>query len=739
MYFYIRQIYNAINDFKIVFLIFKLIYEISTNSIPMKKLGLILILATLFLSQSCMNQKQIEYPVTQKTDQVDEYFGTKVSDPYRWLEDDNSKETKAWVQAQNKVTFNYLDQIPFREDLQNKLTEIWDYPKQSAPFKEGDKYFVYKNSGLQNQSVIYLKENLEDEGTLFLDPNTLSEDGTVSLTNFTVSEDGKYVAYGISRGGSDWREFYVRNIDTGEDLDDHIMWAKFSSISWYKDGFFYSRYPEPKEGDELSGVNENSKVYYHKIGTAQADDKLMYEEPENPKRGFGAQVTEDDEFVILYATESTSGNGLYFKSLKKKNAKFVKAINTFDNDYSVVGHYNGLFYVLTNYEAPKYRLIAIDPNNPAKENWTELIPEKDIVLNGISMVGGKMIANYMQDAHSVIKVFNMDGSFAYNIETELGTISGFGGKMDQNITFYSLTSFTTPSTVYMYDVAKNESTIYRQSEIDFDPTKYETKQVFYESKDGTKVPMFIVHKKGLELNGENPTLLYGYGGFNISLTPGFRITAIPWLENGGIYVQTNLRGGGEYGEEWHKAGTLMQKQNVFDDFIAAAEYMIEHNYTNPKRIAIQGGSNGGLLVGAVANQRPDLFQVALPAVGVMDMLRYHKFTIGRYWATDYGTSEDSKEMFEYLYKYSPVHSVPQNKDFPAMMVTTADHDDRVVPAHSFKYIAAVQDIAKSKNPTLIRIETQAGHGAGTPTSKAIEQAADMYAFVWYNMEFTPEF
>ncbi len=705
----------------------------------MKKLFFLIILPALIMTQACNNKQSIDYPVTTKVDQVDEYFGVKVEDPYRWLEDDTSSATKKWVKAQNKVTFDYLNKIPFREKVEERLTKIWDYPKESAPFKEGGHYFVYKNSGLQNQSVIYIKDDLEDEGEVFINPNTLSEDGTVSLTNFEVSDDGKYAAYGISRGGSDWREFYVREVATGEDLDDHIMWAKFSGISWYKDGFFYSRYPSPEKGDKLSGVNENNKVYYHKIGTDQSEDKLVYEEPDNPQRGFGVQVTEDDKYIILYTTESTSGNGLYFKRLDKKNAEFNKLITNFENDYGVVGHYNGKFFVRTNDGAPKYRLMAVDPNNPEKENWEELIPEAEEVLNSVSVVGEKMFANYMKDAHSLVKVFEMDGQFAYNIDADLGTISGFYGKKDDNITFYSLTSFTTPSTIYKYNVAENKSTVYKHSGIDFDPEKYETKQVFYESKDGTKVPMFITHKKGLELDGTNPTLLYGYGGFNVSLTPRFRITMVPWLENGGVYAQANIRGGGEYGEDWHLAGTKMKKQNVFDDFIAAAEYLINEDYTNSNRLAIQGGSNGGLLVGAVTNQRPELFEVALPAVGVMDMLRYHKFTIGRYWASDYGTSEDSKEMFEYLYNYSPLHSVKSGKEYPAILVTTADHDDRVVPAHSFKYIATVQEKETGHNPTLIRIETKAGHGAGTPTSKAIEQAADIMSFVWYNMDYAPEF
>ena len=702
----------------------------------MKKRNIFVLLA-LLIAQAGVSQQIMEYPETKKVKKVDEYFGAKVEDPYRWLEDDNSQETKEWVKAQNEVTFNYMDQIPFRENLEKHFTKIWDYPKESAPFKEEDHYFVFKNTGLQNQSVIYIKENPEEAGEIFLDPNVLSEDGTVSLTNFEVSKDGKYAAYGISRGGSDWREFYVRDVKSKKDLDDHIMWAKFSSISWYKNGFFYTRYPAPEKGDKLSGVNENNKVYYHEVGSPQSEDQLVYEEPDNPQRGFGARVTEDSKYLVLYTTESTSGNGLYFKPLGKKDAAFTKVVTDFDNDYSVVGHHKGKFYVKTNDGAPMYKLIAINPEKPGKEHWKDLIPEKDKVLSSISLVGGKMIVNYMQDAHSQVKVFDLEGNALYDVDTELGTISGFGGKLEDNITFYTLSSFSTPATIYKYNVKENKSTLHKRSAIDFDPEKYVTKQVFYESKDGTEIPMFIVHKKGLKLNGTNPTLLYGYGGFNVSLTPGFRITTLPWLENGGVFVQANLRGGGEYGEAWHKAGIKQKKQNVFDDFIAAAEYLIDEGYTGSERLAIQGGSNGGLLVGAVVNQRPDLFRVALPAVGVMDMLRYHKFTIGRYWATDYGTSEDSKEMFDYLYGYSPLHNVQQGKEYPAIMVTTADHDDRVVPAHSFKYIATVQEKDTGDNPALIRIETKAGHGAGTPTSKAIEQAADLYSFTWYNMGITP--
>ncbi len=683
---------------------------------------------------------EVTYPETTKQDVVDDYFGTEVPDPYRWLENDTSKATAKWVKAQNEVTFGYLDQIPFRNEIKARLKEIWDYPRISAPFKKGPHYFVFKNDGLQNQSVAYIKKDIEDEGEVILDPNKLSEDGTVSLASFAPNEKGNYLAYAISRGGSDWREIYVKDIETGELLDDHIMWAKFSGISWYKDGFFYTRYPEPKEGGKLSGVNENNKVYYHKIGTPQEKDRLIYEDTENPQWGFGVQVTEDEKYMFLYVTESTSGNALYFRNLEVPNDPFKKMISTFEKDYSLVDHVNGKFLIRTNDEASRYKIMEVDPKNYAKENWKEFIPEEEGVLRGVSLVGGKMIANYMKDAHSQIKIFDIEGNFLHELDNKVvGSISGFGGKPEDKTTFYTVTSFVTPSTVYKYNVKENKSELYQRSKIDFDASKYETKQIFYTSKDGTKVPMFITHKKGLELDGNNPTLLYGYGGFNVSLTPSFSITRLIWLENNGVFAMPNLRGGGEYGEDWHKAGTKMKKQNVFDDFISAAEYLIKNDYTTSDRLTIQGGSNGGLLVGAVANQRPDLFAVALPAVGVMDMLRYHKFTIGRYWATDYGTSEDSKEMFDYLMSYSPLHTIKEGADYPAVMVTTADHDDRVVPAHSFKYIATLQEKYKGTNPVLIRIETKAGHGAGKPTSKTIQEYADLWSFAFYNMGVTPKY
>ncbi len=706
----------------------------------MKHLIIPLILV-LFISCNQKPMQQFTYPETRKADQIDDYFGTPVADPYHWLEDDNSEETKAWVKNQNQVTNAYLSGISFRDAIKQRFTELWDYPKYSAPFKRGGLWFMSKNDGLQNQSVIYRLANHNDlEGTIFLDPNTLSEDGTVSLTNFTVSDNGKYVAYGISRGGSDWREIYVMEVESGKLLEDHIEWAKFTGISWYGDGFFYTRYPKPEAGDELKGVNTHSKIYYHRVGTSQADDELIYEDTSHPEWGFSAGVTDDDQILIISVTESTSGNALYFKDLTKKNGPVHKVVESFDYDYSVVEHFDGHLLVLTNQNAPMYRLIKINTQAYQEENWMNVIPEETNVLKSVGVLNNKLIAYYMIDAHDVVKMHDMQGKFLQDIDLPLiGSVGGLSGKLGDTFTYYTITSFTTPSSIYYYDAETNQSSLFRESAIQFDTEAYETKQVFYTSKDGTKVPMFIVHKKGIELNGQNPTLLYGYGGFNISLTPNFSMRPLVWLEQGGVYAVANLRGGGEYGEEWHKAGTKLQKQNVFDDFIAAAEYLIENQYTNSSLLAINGGSNGGLLVGAVTNQRPDLFRVAIPAVGVMDMLKYHKFTIGRYWATDYGTSEESEEMFHYLLGYSPVHNVKPEVDYPAILVMTADHDDRVVPAHSFKYIAELQSKYTGENPVMIRIETEAGHGAGTPTSKSIEEYSDIFAFIFHNMGIEPQF
>ncbi len=704
----------------------------------MKRVFIYLTLALMILLQSCQQPVSVKYPETKKGDVTDDYHGTVISDPYRWLEDDKSDETAAWVEAQNKVTFGYLEQIPFRENIKNRLTEIWDYPKYSVTFKKGNRYFYFKNEGMQNQSVLYVQESLEDEPRVLLDPNTLSEDGTVSLTNYDVSKDGKYLAYGISRGGSDWNEFFIMEIESGKLLDDHLKWIKFSGIAFQGDGFYYSRYDEPK-GSELSAKNEFHKVFYHKINTPQTDDVLVYENKNYPLRNYAADVTDDERFLIIYESESTSGNSLYFKDLSKPNAGFEAIVENFDNDYSVVDDHNGKLFVMTNYNAPKYHLIEIDPANKEAGNWKTILPEQNEVLDGVTMVGGKFVARYMKDAYSQAFIYDLTGNKVGDLNLPgIGTMAGFNGQKDDNIAFYGFTSFTYPTTIYRYDISSNESTVYRAPEIDIDPAAYETRQVFYESKDGTKVPMFIVHKRGIRMDGKNPTLLYGYGGFNVSLTPGFSATRLILLEQGGIFAMANLRGGGEYGKEWHESGTKERKQNVFDDFIAAAEYLIENNYTSSDYLAIQGGSNGGLLVGAVMTQRPDLFKVALPAVGVLDMLRYHLFTIGWAWATDYGKS-DVAEEFAYLIKYSPLHNLKFGTCYPATLVTTADHDDRVVPAHSFKFIASLQEHQGCNNPTLIRIETKAGHGAGKPTSKIIEEYADIYSFIFFNMKFTPEY
>lgn len=680
-------------------------------------------------------QKGLDYPVTKKCDTVDVYWGQQVSDPYRWLEDDNSDETKAWVESQNKVTEDYLAAIPYRQELKERLTKIWNYPKYSTPFKEGNKYYYYKNDGLQAQAVLYKMESLTSEPEVFIDPNTFSKDGTVALSGLTFNKEGNMVAFAKSSGGSDWKEVFLMNSETGEILSDHVQWIKFSGTAWRGDGFYYSRYDEPKKDDLLKGTNTNSKVYYHKVGTSQNQDILVFENPQFPKRGNYAGTTEDETILILASSDpSGQGNSLAFKRLDIETKGFTSIEDGFDFDFSVIDRHGDNLLIRTNYKAPKYKIITVNINNTTKENWTDLIPESEFVLNGASIIGGNLVIEYMKDASDYLSVYDMAGKYKFDISLPtIGSIGGISGKKDDSTAFYSFTSFTYPSAVFKYDISTNTSELFKASEIDFDISAYETKQVFFNSKDGTKVPMFIVHKKGLKLNGKNPTLLYGYGGFNISLTPSFSIANLVFLENGGIYVQVNLRGGGEYGEDWHLAGTKLKKQNVFDDFIAAAEYLIKEKYTSSKKLAIRGGSNGGLLVGACMAQRPELFKVALPAVGVMDMLRYHKFTIGYHWAPDYGTSEESEEMFNYLFKYSPLHNLKKGVNYPATLITTADHDDRVVPAHSFKFAAALQENHKGKNPVIIRIETKAGHSAGKPTEMIISEYADIWAFVFKNL------
>jgi prolyl oligopeptidase len=682
---------------------------------------------------SCQ-EKQIQYTPTQKVDVKDTYFGTEVEDPYRWLENDTSAETAEWVKTQNQLTFGYLAQLPSREKINKRLTELWDYPKYGVPYKEAGKYFFSKNNGLQNQSVIYTTADLNAEPSVLLDPNTLSEDGTAALSGMEISNDGKFLIYQVAKSGSDWNDIYVKDIEHGALLPDHIEWVKFSGISWYKDGFYYSAYDKPEKGSELSKANEFQKVYFHKLGTEQSADQLIVSDPTNAKRMFGAGLTEDKRFLLVSKSIGTHGNALDFKDLNKKNSTFIPLMESYEFEFNPVDNIGDNLYVRTNYKAPKYRLIKIDTNQPAETNWVDIIPEKKEVLESVSFCAGKLVVNYMTDAHSKVEVYSYDGQLDHEMQLPgIGTVSSFSGKKEENVAFYSYASFNTPGEIYKYDFTTRQSTLHFRPEVKFNPDDYEVKQEFYTSKDGTKVPMFIVHKKGIELNGQNPTLLYAYGGFNISLTPVFSPARIAFMEQGGVFAMPNLRGGGEYGEEWHLAGTKLQKQNVFDDFIAAAEYLIAQKYTSPEKLAIQGGSNGGLLIGAVTNQRPDLFKVALPAVGVMDMLRFHKFTIGWAWAGDYGTSEDSKEMFDYLYHHSPYHTIKKGTAYPAILVTTADHDDRVVPAHSFKYMARMQEYNAGKLPVLIRIDTKAGHGAGKPTAKVIEEYTDVWAFVFYHL------
>jgi prolyl oligopeptidase len=699
-----------------------------------------IIMIMIIPTMSCTRQKTFDYPETAKVDTVDVYFGTEVPDPYRWLEDDMSEQTAAWVQAQNAVTFSYLDQIAFRDALKARMTEIWNYPKMGVPEKEGDYYFYTYNTGLQNQSVVYLKKQLDAKGEVFLDPNTFSGEGTVALSGFSVSNNTNYVAYGISRAGSDWREFFIREVGSGKDLNDHLKWIKSSGISWFGDGFFYSRFDAPGEGDTLKGENLNSRVLYHRVGTPQSEDILIYRDSQHPERSFHMGITEDEKYMVLYATESTSGNAIAFRKAGLDGGPFQWLDEGFEYNYYVIGNRDDQLYVRTNYGAPRYRLVKIDLNLPGRENWVDIIPEDTTnVLESARLAGGRILTVQLQDAYNVAHVYNLDGKMRYQINLPgIGSINGISAKMKHDTAFYSFSSFNYPPTIFLYDIGKNTSEVFYTPEVDFDADAYETRQVFYQSKDGTRVPMFIVHRKGLGRNGSNPTLLYGYGGFNVTYSPSFSITRAVWLEQGGVFALANIRGGGTYGEEWHRAGTVLQKQNVFDDFIAAAEYLIDNNYTSSERLAIYGGSNGGLLIGAVINQRPDLFAVAVPMVGVMDMLRFHKFTIGRYWTVDYGSSDDP-EQFRYLYAYSPLHNISEDKEYPAVLVTTGDHDDRVVPAHSFKYIATLQEKYKGSNPVMIRINTDAGHGAGKPTAKLINEYSDIFSFIFYNMDYKPAF
>ncbi|NNM16467.1 MAG: S9 family peptidase [Bacteroidia bacterium] len=677
--------------------------------------------------------QNLEYPSTTKTDQVDDYFGVEVQDPYRWLEDDQSDETAAWVTEQNKLTFGYLNQLEDRSAIAERLTQIWNYPKYGTPWKDGDHYFYFLNNGVQNQSVLYYSKSLSEDAKVFIDPNKFSDDGTISLTSISVSNDGKFMGYGISKGGSDWNEYFIKDIETNTLLKDHLKWIKFSGMAWEGNGFYYNKYPEPAEGTKLSAENESMQIYYHKVGDDQANDRLIYEDKEHPKRYFGASVSDDERFLIISGGESTSGNDVQIRDLNSPSDELVRIVSGFDSDFNFIGNVGNDLYFSTNNGASKKRIIKIDFANPKKENWKDVIAESDDLLQSVRMVGGKFVTVYLKDASSRIKVFNKDGQFENDVKLPgIGT-AGLGrtNKTDTEV-FFSHRSFTSPSAIYRYDLASKVSSEYLKPELAYNPDDYTTKQVFYKSKDGTKIPMFITHKKGIELDGNNPTLLYGYGGFDISITPSYRTENIIFLEQGGIYASANMRGGGEYGIEWHDAGTKLQKQNVFDDFIAGAEYLIANKYTNSSKLAISGRSNGGLLVGACMTQRPDLYRVALPAVGVMDMLRFHKFTIGWAWTGDYGSS-DNEDEFKALYAYSPLHNIKKGVSYPATMVTTADHDDRVVPAHSFKFISELQDKHEGDLPVLIRIDVKAGHGAGKPTSMKIAESADIFAFVFHHL------
>lgn len=705
-------------------------------------ISMMLIIQTLpVLAQTSKNLKEpaaqtsmpkLIYPQARRGDQVDDYFGTKVADPYRWLEDADSAETRAWVEAQNQITFGYLNQIPERAQIKERLTKLWNYEKYGTPWKEGGRYFYSRNDSLQNQSVIYTMTSLGGQPKVLIDPNKLSTDGTVALSGMDASDDGKLLAYGTSASGSDWQEWHVRDIETGQDMPDTIKFVKFSGASWTSDGkgFFYSRYDEPNEATKMQDANYFQKLYYHRIGTQQSEDALIYERKDEKEWGFSGSVTDDGRYLLIYVWQGSSNkNRIYYKDLQNKDAAVVKLIDDFDAMRNFIGNDGPVFYFHTDAGAPRGRVTAIDTSSSAKENMREVIPQATDTIDGVSFVNDMLIVSYLKDAHALVRVYRPDGSRVRDVELPgIGSVGGFGGKRTDKETFYSFTGFTTPTTIYRYDLTTGRSTIFRQPKVDFNPNNFETKQIFYKSKDGTRVPMFITHKKGLKLDGQNPTLLYAYGGFNVSETPVFSVSNLVWLEMGGVYVMANIRGGNEYGEDWHQGGMKAKKQNVFDDFIAAGEWLIANKYTSTPKLAINGGSNGGLLIGAVLNQRPDLFGAALPAVGVMDMLRFHKFTIGWAWVGEYGSS-DNAEDFKTLYAYSPLHNIKAGTNYPPTMITTADHDDRVVPAHSFKYAATLQQAQGGAAPILIRISTKAGHGAGKPTTKLIEEATDKWGFL----------
>lgn len=693
-----------------------------------------------------LRQEPFSYPETRKDDVTDDYFGTTVADPYRWLEDANAEETAQWVARQNEVTYAYLNQLPKRAELLERLTELYDYPRYSLPFREGGRTFFYRNDGLQNQAILYVQDTPDGEPRLLLDPNTLSEDGTVSLNGLSVSEDGKLLVYSLSQGGSDWQEVHLRDVETGEDREDTLQWVKFSGFSWTHDnvGFFYSRFPEPAEGAALQQANRDKKLYYHRIGTPQSEDMLIYERPDQPDWGIYSVISDDGRYLLLILTEGTDRrNRLYYKDMGEPGspdlmAPVIPLFDAFDASYSYLGHDERTFYILTDNGAPRSKVIAVDLTHPDPSQWQTLIPEDADVLRGITMLGDQFITGYLHNAYSEVRFYDLQGKLLKKLETPtLGSVGGLSCKRTDTELFYSFTSYLYPTTLYRYDAQTGKSTVFREPEIRFDPSPYETRQVFYKSKDGTKVSMFLTHRKDLKKDGSNPVYLYGYGGFGVSLTPGFDPSSLVWLEQGGVVAIANLRGGGEYGEEWHQGGTKLKKQNVFDDFIAAAEYLIAEKITRPGKIGIAGGSNGGLLVGATLNQRPDLFGAAIPSVGVMDMLRFHLFTIGWAWKADYGSSEDP-EQFAAIYAYSPLHNIKPGASYPATLVTTGDHDDRVVPAHSYKYAATLQAAQAGPAPTLIRIQTKAGHGAGKPMSKILEEQADLWAFLLANLGVTPQ-
>jgi prolyl oligopeptidase len=713
---------------------------IRIKSIAMKTLKQISLILCIFtgLAVEAQNNPTVKYPMTRKEKVTDTYFGNTIADPYRWLENDTATEVKAWVTAQNEVTQNYLSKIPYREKIRQRLTDLFNYERFGAPWRIGDKYLFSRNDGLQNQSVYYVQTGLNGEPSVFIDPNKMSSDGTAAISLMGDSRDHQFMAYAINQSGSDWQTIRVRKMADATDTNDELNWVKFSGAAWKGNGFYYSRYAQPEKGLEFSGKNENHQVWYHELGTTQSKDVLVYEDKNYPLRYYIAQTSEDERFLYIYISQGTHGTEILFKDLTQKDSQFKTLFKGFENQFAIVDNIGSKVIVSTDYKAPNYRVITVDlaafnPEKPLDEQLNVLVPEQKYLLETVSSAGGKLFLNYLKDVNSLVEVYSYEGKKENTVQLPaLGTAAGFGGRKEDTEVFFTFTSFTYPSTIYRYTLADQKTELFRKSSVKFNPEEYITEQKFFTSKDGTKVPMFIVYKKGLVKNGKNPTLVYGYGGFNVNLTPSFSVSRLVLLENGGIFAMVNLRGGGEYGEDWHKAGMLDKKQNVFDDFIAAAEYLQKEKYTSPEYTAVQGGSNGGLLIGAVINQRPELYKVAFPAVGVMDMLRYHKFTIGWGWAVEYGSS-DSLEQYNYLIKYSPVHNISK-KSYPATMITTADHDDRVVPAHSFKYAATLQANQQGANPTLIRIDVKAGHGAGKPLSKTIDEITDMYAFMFQNMD-----